>query len=146
MMMRNNGFYYAPFSCSSKNQGWSYHYSSSSTTGLQSFLLHECDKPSPSCPTTNHKARANKGAALASLDWLIQSPASLARVCCFFLFELFEPANHKARANKGAALEGSVSQRRVDFPKLGGAGGVAVSPSHRDREGHGFESHWSPQQ
>ena len=29
---------------------------------------------------------------------------------------------------------------------LGGAGGVVVSPSHRDREGHGFESHWSPKQ
>ena len=28
----------------------------------------------------------------------------------------------------------------------GGAGGTAVSPSHRDREGHGFKSHWSPQQ
>ena len=28
----------------------------------------------------------------------------------------------------------------------GGAGGTVVSPSHRDREGHGFESHWSPQQ
>ena len=32
------------------------------------------------------------------------------------------------------------------IPAMGGAGGVAVSPSHRDREGHGFESHWSPQQ
>ena len=31
-------------------------------------------------------------------------------------------------------------------PFEGGAGGVAVSPSHRDREGHGFKSHWSPQQ
>ena len=28
----------------------------------------------------------------------------------------------------------------------GGAGGTVVSPSHRGREGHGFESHWSPQQ
>ena len=33
----------------------------------------------------------------------------------------------------------------VPIDTWGGAGGVAVSPSHRDREGHGFESHWSPQ-
>ena len=45
----------------------------------------------------------------------------------------------------GKSEDGALSSSSSSS-SMGGAGGVAVSPSHRDREGHGFKSHWSPQQ